>query len=696
MILSEKIYNINEILCDIDFVKKKKILLSNVPIVFDIEATSFYNEKNEKCSTMYAWVFGINGKCCTGRTWQEFFKVLDKVKEYYRISSNKHLIIYVHNLSYEFQFFRHYFEWDNVFSLEERKPIYAISTDGIEFRCSYILSGYSLETVAKNLNRYKVNKCVGDLDYDLMRHSKTELTDKEWKYIIHDGLVVMAYIQEEIENCDGINNIPLTQTGYIRQLCRNNCLKGDYRFEYTKLVKNHLRLTADDYKQLKRAFMGGFTHANINYVDRVIDDVTSYDFTSSYPTVLVAERFPMGKPRKQYVTSMVEFVKLLKSGRACLFDITFNNIRSKVDYENYISRSRCVKAENYVLNNGRIVEADSITLTLTEQDFFIIAEMYEWDSIAVGNFKTMVKDYLPKPFIETVLKLYSDKTTLKGVDGKEVEYMKAKQLLNSLYGMCCTDICRDEIVYNYGWGKELADIYEKIKVYNNDNQRFLFYAWGVWVTAYARRNLFSGINEFKDDYIYSDTDSIKVFNVDKHMKYIDNYNKEITAKLKQCLKIYNIDYSLICPKTITGKTKPLGVWDFDGHYKHFKTLGAKRYVVVDDDNNIHITIAGVSKTAGRDYMLHQFKTVDGVFKAFTEDLEFPKQYTVDGVIKNGSGKLLHTYVDIPRSGKMVDYKGVECEYHELSGVHLEPTEYSLSLDYAFKQLIKGVKLGEIY
>lgn len=696
MILSEKIYNINEILCDIDFVKKKKILLSNVPIVFDIEATSFYNEKNEKCSTMYAWVFGINGKCCTGRTWQEFFKVLDNVKEYYRISSNKHLIIYVHNLSYEFQFFRHYFEWDNVFSLEERKPIYAISTDGIEFRCSYILSGYSLETVAKNLNRYKVNKCVGDLDYDLMRHSKTELTDKEWKYIIHDGLVVMAYIQEEIENCDGINNIPLTQTGYIRQLCRNNCLKGDYRFEYTKLVKNHLRLTADDYKQLKRAFMGGFTHANINYVDRVIDDVTSYDFTSSYPTVLVAERFPMGKPRKQYVTSMVEFVKLLKSGRACLFDITFNNIRSKVDYENYISRSRCVKAENYVLNNGRIVEADSITLTLTEQDFFIIAEMYEWDSIAVGNFKTMVKDYLPKPFIETVLKLYSDKTTLKGVDGKEVEYMKAKQLLNSLYGMCCTDICRDEIVYNYGWGKELADIYEKIKCYNNDNQRFLFYAWGVWVTAYARRNLFSGINEFKDDYIYSDTDSIKVFNVDKHMKYIDNYNKEITAKLKQCLKIYNIDYSLICPKTITGKTKPLGVWDFDGHYKHFKTLGAKRYVVVDDDNNIHITIAGVSKTAGRDYMLHQFKTVDGVFKAFTEDLEFPKQYTVDGVIKNGSGKLRHTYVDIPRSGKMVDYKGVECEYHELSGVHLEPTEYSLSLDYAFKQLIKGVKLGEIY
>lgn len=696
MFLSEKIYNIKDILCDIEFVKKKKVLLSNISAVFDIESTSFYDSNNEKCSTMYAWVFGINGKCCVGRTWREFIDMLKVVREHYNISLDKRLVVYVHNLSFEFQFFRHYFEWETVFSIEERKPIYAITVDGIEFRCSYILSGYSLESVGKNLNRYKVNKCVGDLNYDLMRHSKSALTDKEWGYIIHDGLVVMAFIQEEIENCGGINNIPLTQTGYIRQLCRYNCLKGDYKFEYSKLVKNHLRLTTDDYKQLKRAFMGGFTHANINYVDRVIENVTSYDFTSSYPTVLVAEKFPMGKLRKQYVTTMKQFISLLKSGKACIFDITFNNIRSKVNYENYISRSRCIKAENYVLNNGRIVEADSITLTLTEQDFFIISEMYEWDSLAIGNFKTMVKGYLPKPFIETVLKLYSDKTTLKGVVGKEVEYMKAKQLLNSLYGMCCTDICRDEIIYTDEWHKESVDIYRKIVDYNNDKQRFLFYAWGVWVTAYARRNLFTGINEFKDDYIYSDTDSIKVLNVDKHIKYINNYNIEVTNKLKQCLKYYELDFSLISPKTITGKVKPLGVWDFDGHYNKFKTLGAKRYIVTDDNDDIHITIAGVSKKSGKDYLLHKYKSIEKVFEAFQEDLEFPKEYTVNGIIKNGSGKLLHTYIDIPRCGKMVDHNGVEYEYHELSGVHLEPVEYSLSLDYAFKQLIKGVRLGEIY
>lgn len=35
------------------------------------------------------------------------------------------------------------------------------------------------------------------------------------------------------------------------------------------------------------------SHANAVYTDEVLPDVDSYDFTSSYPTVMVAEQFPM-------------------------------------------------------------------------------------------------------------------------------------------------------------------------------------------------------------------------------------------------------------------------------------------------------------------------------------------------------------------------------------------------------------------
>lgn len=70
-----------------------------------------------------------------------------KLTEYLELYDNKRIIIYVHNLSYEFQFMRKWFVWDKIFALEERKVVYAIMA-GIEFRCSYILTGYSLKSLA--------------------------------------------------------------------------------------------------------------------------------------------------------------------------------------------------------------------------------------------------------------------------------------------------------------------------------------------------------------------------------------------------------------------------------------------------------------------------------------------------------------------------------------------------------------------
>ncbi|WP_442514418.1 hypothetical protein, partial [Pseudomonas promysalinigenes] len=56
-----------------------------------------------------------------------------------------------------------------------------------------------------------------------------------------------------------------------------------------------LTIDKDTYIQLKRAFMGGFTHANANYSNKVLTDVSSVDFTSSYPSVMISEQFPMSR-----------------------------------------------------------------------------------------------------------------------------------------------------------------------------------------------------------------------------------------------------------------------------------------------------------------------------------------------------------------------------------------------------------------
>ena len=95
----------------------------NVPVSFDIETTSFYRDedgetysyerymklggkqtKMEKCSLMYVWQFGINGFCIIGRTWDEFLQMLSEIVDILELCQKKRIIIYVHNLAYEFQF----------------------------------------------------------------------------------------------------------------------------------------------------------------------------------------------------------------------------------------------------------------------------------------------------------------------------------------------------------------------------------------------------------------------------------------------------------------------------------------------------------------------------------------------------------------------------------------------------------------
>ena len=73
-----------------------------------------------------------------------FIELTEKLQDTLLLKNNRRLVVYVHNLSYEFQFMRKHFTWKSVFSIDSRKPIYAVTDFGIEFRCSYILSGYSL------------------------------------------------------------------------------------------------------------------------------------------------------------------------------------------------------------------------------------------------------------------------------------------------------------------------------------------------------------------------------------------------------------------------------------------------------------------------------------------------------------------------------------------------------------------------
>lgn len=665
----------------------------NVPAAFDIETTSFYDADGNKAAIMYCWTFGIYGIVFFGRTWLEFVQLVNEIARRLGLNDRKRLVVYVHNLAFDFQFFRKHFSFIKVFAIDRRKPLYALTDTGIEFRCSYLLSGYGLAKLGDELTRYPVKKAVGDLDYSLIRHSKTEMTRKEINYCVQDVKVVMAYVQELIEDRGGIAHLPLTKTGFVRDYCRNACFyePGVPRKKSLKRLRYHetmerLTLTPELYDALKRAFQGGFTHANVLYSGKTVKDVASYDFTSSYPAVMLAERFPMGYPEKIDTDTMTqsEFENNLLC-YCCLFDIQFINIRERPEvYENYISSSRCFELKGGVINNGRVVRADQLFTTVTEQDFLIIKKFYEWDGFRVSGFYRWMRGYLPTDFVKAILKLYEDKTTLKGVAGKEQEYMVAKGMLNSCYGMAVTDIIREINDYDYNtgeWREPRFPLTEpEINKYNNSWSRFLYYPWGVWVTSYARRNLFTAIYEAGPDYVYSDTDSIKLRNAAAHADYFKEYDRLITGQLERAMSWHGIDAARIRPKTIKGIEKPLGVWDYEGTYTRFKTLGAKRYLT-ETNGKLSMTVAGLNKSVTLPYLESRYTNV---FRAFRDGLFIPAGET---------GKQTHTYIDDTRRGYITDYRGRTAAYEELSCIHLEPAEYELGIAQEYKDYIKYMKGG---
>lgn len=247
----------------------KRNKIDDTIYTFDIETTSYLilngkqlsteeylnltkNEKEEvkNMSTMYIWQFSVNNEVYYGRTWQELENFIKRLFFY---SGNEKKIVFVHNLSFEFQFLRNIFKFDEVFARKSHKVIKATLLDyNIEFRCTYFMTNLSLAKLPDVYN-LKVEKLVGELDYNKIRHSKTELTEEEMKYCKNDCLVVYEYIKKELEKYGNVKNIPITKTGHVRRELKE---KTDKNYKYKDKVRKSVNTDGHIYNLLTECFAG--------------------------------------------------------------------------------------------------------------------------------------------------------------------------------------------------------------------------------------------------------------------------------------------------------------------------------------------------------------------------------------------------------------------------------------------------------
>lgn len=571
--------------------KVDKTLFRNCMCAFDIETT--YLDEIEQ-SIMYIWQFAVmdlrtdNIWYCFGRTWDEFIELLNS---FYHDGIT--IMIWVHNLSYEFQFLRHWlpFVKDKVFSLKSRKVVRA-DIDGIQFRCSYIQTNKSLDAFTKDMGVVHQKLSGVIFDYSKKRFPWTEMTQEELQYCCNDvvGLLEAMRVRMKMEN-DTLYSLPLTSTGYVRRLAKN-AMKS---YNYNQL--HAMMCNEDVYRLLRLEFRGGDTHANRYHVNQILENVASFDRASSYPDVMLNYRFPMSAFTPRMITDIEELERKCKVRDCCFIAVfTIAHLQQRDIYYGapYLSLDKAVEISGQVVDNGRVLSADKAVYVFNDIDWKIVKSEYVGE-VEISQVYIAKYGYLPRTFRDLVIDLFHKKTSLKNVEGQELNYMRSKELINSLYGMCAQNPVKPDVIYmdepeQAFKLEEIVDIGEKLEKYNK--KAFLLYAWGCWVTAWARLKLKEMINIVGDNFVYCDTDSVKFLVRDDYkriIRKIEEYNKGLKE-----LSISNNGYAT----DKKGIVHYLGVYEYEETYKKFKTLGAKKYAYVHEDGTFGITIAGVPKKAG--------------------------------------------------------------------------------------------------
>ena len=669
---------------------KKKVHYVDHLAAFDIE-TSSYTDEGEKRAVVYSYALAIDDTIYHARRADEFFSLLEKIAADMDLSLDRRLVIYVHNLAYEWQFIKHYMQWDSAFAIaSERRIVRAVSTLGFEFRCSYVLTNKPLAAVGKDVG---VQKMVGDIDHTLIHNSITPLSDEEMGYIDNDVLILIEFERQALAQEGGtieqaLHSIPITKTGYVRRRMRKSALADP---AYEQLI-SELTLNEEVYSLARHSFQGGYTHANSMVMGQECGDTVAVDLASSYPSSMLQFTYPMSSfhSMSHHEFSAEELDKCI--GHIHFF-VTFVVYGAVARYPfPYISYSKALSITDPIVDNGRVFSAASMTLTMTDVDWQIFRRCYNVDSIEIMDVMVAPAEYLPAAITDPIVAMYGDKTALKGVAGQEVNYRSAKEDINGVYGSVAMDPVRTDYEFNAEdetFTATLPSIEDALSKHNNSRSRYLYYPWAAWVTAYSRYVLLMTMYDLIDagvTVMYCDTDSIYHKPSPKAQVIIDRVNSEVRERLSAAMHyrwFYASDEEVedaLAPKDIKGVRHHIGLFEVDGHYDNFKTLGAKRYAV-EKGGEFKITVAGLSKRAAS-----YIKEIGGM-KAFADGLTVPAEK---------SGRLTHTYSEETARNLITDYMGNTCPMEQHGFIHLEPSPYVLTVSDDYTRFVQKVAEGRLF
>lgn len=604
----------------------KRIEYIEQPLFFDCETSHNHNEENPK-AWVYQWCINVFDKYIGGRKPSQFIHLLHKIIRTYSLNENRKIIIYIHNLSYDINYFMDFLRSDFDVKMLAIKPhkVLTFTCDFIEFRCSYLLSNRSLEAWC-NYTNSDIKKAVGAIDYNKIIYQDDILEYNDWFYQLNDvASMKNCYINMCKMFDDDISTIPLTNTGYIRRDMRKEARKDKNNRKHFLECK----MTPTVYKMLTQEFSGGYTHGNrYKCCQNVTGDIRHFDFKSHYPSSQMLDYYPM--TAFNLFSHRINFSQLKKlCEKYCvLAKITFKNLRLKDNIViPYISRHKCECGKIGRLtftneygasgdDNGRIINMIGIcSLFLNELDMHWIFKQYDYDGIIIEDVYIAQRGELPIYF-KTVINNYFK---IKETSTDKIQREKSKNNLNAGYGMTATNPIRSEVNFDFETGiweecRNFEDehIQKKLDEFYKSRNNIMVYAWGCWCTSHARHKLLTTIEHIgMNNFLYCDTDSVFFLYSDDALKGIRQYNNDIIKINKS--KGYGV----------INKNDEISYYgtfeDEKDNIKVFRFLHSKCYAFIDNENKLHCTIAGVSKVDKVTGITssEELKTIDNLTQGFT-------------------------------------------------------------------------------
>lgn len=407
---------------------------------------------------------------------------------------------------------------------------------------------FSVDKIAKDFN-LPIRKL--ELDYHANREIGHILTSEEIDYIRND-VEIMARALDFMFN-ENLNKMTIGSDAL-----------HNYKEMNTNFSKYFPILPYEIDLDIRRSYKGGFTYLNDVYKEKETGSGIVLDVNSLYPSVMKYEKLPFGEPL--YFEGAYKedtLYSLYIQTFSCSFELKKGKIPS-IQIKNNLS---FLPNEYIKSSNG-----DIVTLTLTNIDLKLFFENYNVYDLTYHNgwkFKGI------KGLFTKYIDYWSERKINAKKEKNNVLYIISKLMLNSLYGKFGLN---PNVQGKYPYLNE--DGIVKYKMYPKEIRDSIYIPVASFITSYARNKTIrtsQAIKDYtiknynKDYYIYSDTDSIHLLDIDENI-------------LKSFVDID--DYKL-------------GAWKIESKFVKGKYIRQKCYIELGYDDKLNVTVAGLPKKLGK-------------------------------------------------------------------------------------------------